>query len=66
MVLILGAYALLSIDKISAQSTTYQYMNLVGAAGFIVNSGARGAYPSVALNVIWIGISVYALYKIRH
>jgi hypothetical protein len=66
MLLILAAYGLLSVGRIGAQSKTYQYMNLLGAAGFVVNSGAKGAYPSAALNVIWIAITLYALYKFRH
>ncbi len=40
-------------------------MNIVGAAGFVVNSGWNGALPSAALNVIWIGIGVYALWRRR-
>jgi hypothetical protein len=65
MVLIVWAYALLSAGRISADSKTYQFMNIAGAAAFIVNSGAKGAYPSAALNVIWIGIGVYALVRPR-
>ena len=37
--LILGAYALLSAGRVRVESLTYQWMNIVGAAGFIVNSG---------------------------
>lgn len=65
MVLILGAYGLLSAGKVESTSKTYQYMNIAGAAGFIVNSGLKGAYPSAALNVIWILISFYALARRR-
>lgn len=39
-------------------------MNVVGAAGFVVNSGANQAYPSAALNVIWAGIGLFALWSI--
>jgi hypothetical protein len=65
MALIIGAYALLSAGKINANSKAYQLMNIAGAAGFIVNSGANRAYPSAALNVIWIGIGIYALARPR-
>ena len=41
--LILGAYALLSAGKVRAESLTYQLMNILGAAGFSVNSGWNGA-----------------------
>jgi hypothetical protein len=59
--LILFAYALLSIGKIKPHSGTYQWMNMVGAAGFVLNSGWNGAFPSAVVNVIWIGIGAYAL-----
>jgi hypothetical protein len=59
--LILGAYGLLSFGKILAKSWVYQVMNIVGAAGFIINCAYNNAWPSVALNVVWIGIAFYAL-----
>jgi hypothetical protein len=63
--LILGAYALLSTGRLRAESLTYQLMNILGAAGFVVNSGWNGALPSAAMNVIWMGIGVYALRQRR-
>ncbi|MGE0179487.1 MAG: hypothetical protein AB7O91_06680 [Sphingomonas sp.] len=62
--LILGAYALLTAGRVTARSPLYQWMNVAGAAGFIVNSGINGAYPSAALNVIWMGIGAAALWSI--
>jgi hypothetical protein len=62
--LILAAYALLSAGRLTASDRSYQWMNVVGAAGFIVNSGWNGAIPSAALNVIWAGIGLAALWKI--
>jgi hypothetical protein len=63
--LILAAYALLASGKLRAQSLTYHLMNILGAAGFVVNSGWNGALPSAAMNVVWIGIGVYAVYQLR-
>ncbi|MGA1343057.1 MAG: CBU_0592 family membrane protein [Hyphomonas sp.] len=62
--LILGAYILLSAGKLKGDSPAYQWMNVVGAAGFILNSGYHGAIPSVAINVLWIGIGALALWRI--
>ena len=59
--LILGAYGLLSFGKILSSSWVYQAMNILGAAGFIINSGYNHAWPSAALNVVWMGIAFYAL-----
>jgi hypothetical protein len=63
--LILVAYGLLSAGKFTGRSVTYQVMNVVGALGFVVNSGYNGAIPSAALNVIWVGIGAFALVRIR-
>lgn len=62
--LILLAYALLSMGKMSGQSALYQAMNVVGAAGFIVNGWWHGAIPSASLNVIWMLIGGFALLRI--
>ncbi|MGO9805042.1 MAG: CBU_0592 family membrane protein [Steroidobacteraceae bacterium] len=63
--LIILAYALLSSGKLTGDSKLYHYMNIVGAVGFVVNSGWNGAFPSAALNVVWIGIGSYALLQRR-
>ncbi len=62
--LILGAYILLSAGKLKGDSPAYQWLNVIGAAGFILNSGYNGAIPSMVLNVIWVGIGVFALWRI--
>ena len=63
--LILLSYALLSAGKLRAESLTYQSMNILGAAGFLVNSGWHGALPSAVLNLVWMGIGVYAVRQQR-
>jgi hypothetical protein len=63
--LILGGYGLLSFGKIQARSALYQWMNIIGALGFIINCTWNGAWPSVALNAVWMGISFYALRRNR-
>jgi hypothetical protein len=63
--LILAAYGLLSSGRLAASSRAYQWMNIVGAAGFILNSGWNGAYPSAALNVAWMGIGIVTIWRMR-
>lgn len=60
-VVILAAYILLSLGKLEARGYTYQWMNVFGAAGFVINSGYNGAIPSAVLNVIWAGIGLFTL-----
>ena len=63
--LILGAYLLLSMGKLTGQSMLYQGMNVAGAAGFIINGWWHGAVPSAALNVVWMLIGGVALWRIK-
>jgi len=62
---ILGAYYLLSTGKLDSRSRLYQWMNVLGAIGFVVNSGWHRAIPSVALNVVWFAIGASALRRNR-
>jgi hypothetical protein len=68
-VLILLSYLLLTTGRLTAHSPSYQWMNVVGAAGFVANGLWNQAYPSAALNIVWIGIgatALYRLYRIKH
>ena len=62
--LILLAYLFLSAGKLTGQSLVYQGMNVAGAAGFIVNGWWHGALPSAVLNVLWLFIGAFALWRI--
>ncbi len=60
--LMLSAYFLVTSGKLSARSSIYHWMNVFAGAGFVVNSGWNGAYPSASLNVIWAVIGLYGLF----
>lgn len=62
--LILLAYLLLSAGRLTGQSLHYQAMNVVGAAGFVVNGWWHGALPSATLNVLWLAIGLFASIRI--
>ena len=61
---ILLAYLLLSAGRLTGQSLTYQAMNVFGAAGFVVNGWWHRALPSAVLNILWLGIGVFASWRI--
>jgi hypothetical protein len=63
-VLILLAYLLLSVGRLTGQSLTYQGMNVLGAAGFVINGWWHGALPSAVLNVLWLLIGAVASLRI--
>lgn len=62
--LLLGAYALVSTRRVEGDSVVYQLLNLLGSAFLIVNSAYYGAYPSVGVNVVWIGIALFAILSV--
>jgi hypothetical protein len=60
---LLSAYWLVSAQKATGNSRTYQGMNLLGATLVLLNSLYYGAYPSVGVNAAWIAIGAYTLAK---
>ena len=64
-VLVLGSYALISSGKLQPRSALYQSMNVIGAIGLAINSGWNGAWPSAGLNVVWLGIAIFAMRRNR-
>jgi hypothetical protein len=62
--LVLAAYALVSTKRLAGDGATFQLMNIVGAVGLAWNSAASRAWPSVAINVAWVGIGALAMYRL--
>ena len=58
---VLVAYGLVSAERVTSRSWTYQLLNIGGAIGLVINSSWNGAVPSAVVNLVWIGIGVYAL-----
>lgn len=59
--LLLAAYALVSMGRLSPEGPVFQWLNLLGSAGLTANSGYHQAWPSAILNAVWIGIGCVAL-----
>jgi hypothetical protein len=64
-IILLGGYGLISFKNYSGNSVVYQSLNVVGSALLIINTIYFGAYPSAFVNVIWIGIAILAIVRIR-
>jgi hypothetical protein len=62
--LLLIGYGLLSSSRISGSALPYQLINLVGAAGLMINTAYYSAWPSAILNMVWALIGVAAISKI--
>ena len=62
--IILASYVMLSLGRIEARGYLYQWMNVIGASGFVLNSGYNGALPSAGLNVVWAAMGVFTLFSV--
>jgi len=63
--LILGSYILISTGRLSARSALFQWMNVAGSAGLLLNAVWHRAIPSMALNMVWFAIGLWTLWQIR-
>lgn len=57
--LILCAYTLLQLDKISTKYLSYHILNLVGALLIIVSLFAAWNLPAFMMETAWVCISIY-------
>lgn len=60
-ILYLLAYGLVSAKKVESDSWSYQGMNLIAGTMLIINTLYLRAYPSVGLNIAWVGIAIVTL-----
>jgi hypothetical protein len=60
---LLTAYFLVSLRRLAGNGVLFQLLNVAGSAGVAVASIAGRVWPSVALNVVWIGIGVVILVR---
>jgi hypothetical protein len=61
---LLLAYARLSSRRL-AVGVRYHLLNLAGAGGLAVNGAFHHAWPSTALNLVWLGIGLTALHRTK-
>jgi hypothetical protein len=59
-VALLAGYGLLSAGRIRA-GWAYQLLNLAGSVGLGVNAVAHRAWPSAAVNTVWLVIALVAV-----
>jgi drug/metabolite transporter (DMT)-like permease len=58
---LLVAYAMVSSKKFEGNSTSYQFLNIIGSVLLAVNTVFYKAYPSSFVNMIWISIAVFSI-----
>jgi hypothetical protein len=65
MALLIGAYALVTAGRLHGPGLTFQLMNLGGGATLMVNSAYYSAWPSAALNLVWVVVGLVGLARAR-
>jgi hypothetical protein len=60
---LLVAYFMVSTQRMAGNSIPYQLLNAGGGGLLILNSYYYGAFPSVGINIAWIGIAIYTLLR---
>jgi hypothetical protein len=65
MALLISAYALVTAGRLHGPGLGFQLMNLFGGAFLMVNSAYYGAWPSAALNLVWVVIGLVGLTRAR-
>ena len=59
--IVLTAYVLVSTGRIQPKATVYQAANVVAGVGLGLNAFVNGAWPLVALNVVWAAVGLWNL-----
>lgn len=62
-VLVTGSYFLNIQGKLEAKDARYIWANAIGGICFIINTYFHQAYPSMAVNIIWVLIAVVAVFR---
>ena len=63
MVFIVYAYFLLQIGKYDSKSLRFQYINLIGAVLLLISLFVHFNLGSFIIEVFWIIITLYGIYK---
>jgi len=61
VILVLGAYGLVSFNLLDSHNLWYQLMNGFGAFFLIIESTWRKDYPFIVLNVVWATVAIIAV-----
>lgn len=62
--MIIWAYFLLQSGKVTSDDITYPLINLIGAILLMISLMVHTNMPSIIIEIFWIGISVYGVWKI--
>ena len=64
-ILLLAAYVGVSARRLDGHGRAFHGLNLLGSAGLAAHSSVNGAFPSAALNAIWMAVGAATLLRGR-
>lgn len=62
---VIVAYVMVSTNRLRGDAVAYQLLNLIGGVFLALNTVYLGAYPSTIVNLMWIGIAIFALARAK-
>jgi hypothetical protein len=62
-ILVVVAYISVSYERLKLSPRQFQLLNAVGSSSLIANTIYYQAYPSAVLNLIWLFIAMFALWR---
>jgi len=63
--LLVTAYGAVSAGRLPGGGLAFQLLNIVGGVALTVNTGYHAAWPSAALNVVWVAVGAVTLLRRR-
>ena len=64
-ILLILAYFLLIAKKIKSHTIVYNMLNCFGGIGLAISTFMTKSWPSMTINIIWIGIAIYSIITIK-
>lgn len=64
-ILVLVAFFLISTNRTDASKPIFHWLNIIGALGLIIHTSYNSAYPSAFVNIIWVGVAIFSLVKLK-
>lgn len=61
---ILYAYFMVQTERLSSQQLAFPILNLIGAILLLISLMRSWNTPSVIIEIAWISISIYGIYRI--
>lgn len=64
-IVVLIAFFMISTHRTDATKPIFYWLNIVGAVGLIIHTIYNSAFPSAFVNIIWVGVAVFSLMKLK-